>query len=98
MMNKVLFCVLLLSGCTYWFETNKTPLTPQGQMNVCIRDEVRTFKADGRLQTWGVEAASEKIADICTSRYNLSGMYSQAVANAKDMIYNSSEGTTLRRW
>ena len=96
-MKKVLCFVLLLSGCAM-FHTDKTPLTPQGQLNVCIRDEVRTFKADGRLQTWGIEAASEKIADICTSRYNLSGMYSQAVVNAKDMIYNSSEGTTLRRW
>ena len=96
-MKKFILCCLLLSGCTM-FNSDKTPLTPQGQLNVCIRDEVRVFKDDGRLQTWGVEATSEKIADICTSRYGLPAMYSQAVANAKSMMSEDMRGTTLRRW
>ena len=98
MMNKVLFCVLLLSGCTYWFETNKTPLTPQGQMNVCIRDEVKVYKETGKLQTLGEWGAAQKIANDCTNRYNLSHLYTQAVNNARDMIHNNSAGTTIYRW
>ena len=96
-MKKILCCILLLSGCGL-FNTDKTPLTPQGQMNVCIRDEVRAFKESGKLETWGVQASAQKIADTCTSRYNLSAMYAQAVQNAKSMMSSNSEGTTLRRW
>lgn len=96
-MKKNLCLLLLLGGCAM-FHQDKTPLTPQGQLNVCIRDEVRAFKDDGRLQTWGVEATAEKIADICTSRYNLSAMYSQAAINAKSMMSEDMRGTTLRRW
>lgn len=95
-MKKVLCLILLLSGCAL-FNNNKTPLTPQGQMNVCIRDEVRAFRESGKLETWGVQASAQKIADICTSRYNLSAMYAQAVNNAHDMIRNNSAGTTLTR-
>ena len=95
-MKKVLCLILLLSGCAL-FDNNKTPLTPQGQMNVCIRDEVRAFRESGKLEAWGVQASAQKIADTCTSRYNLSGMYAQAVNNAHDIILNNSAGTTLTR-
>ena len=88
--------MLLLSGCAL-FDNNKTPLTPQGQMNVCIRDEVRAFKDSGKLQSWGVQTSAEKIADTCTTRYNLSAMYAQAVQNAKSMMSEDMQGTTLMR-
>ena len=56
-MKKVICLMLLLSGCAL-FDNNKTPLTPQGQMNVCIRDEVRAFKDSGKLQSWGVQTSA----------------------------------------
>ena len=96
-MKKVICLMLLLSGCAL-FDNNKTPLTPQGQMNVCIRDEVRAFKDSGKLQALGIQASAQKIADTCTSRYNLSAMYAQAVQNAKSMMSEDMHGTTLRRW
>lgn len=96
-MKKILFCVLLLSGCALFSESNKTPLTPQGQMNVCIRDEVRIYKDTGRLQTMGEWGAAQKIANDCTKKYNLDYLYTQAVNNARDMIHNNSAGTTIRR-
>lgn len=95
-MKKVLCFVLLLSGCA-WFNSDKTPLTPQGQMNVCIRDEVKAYKADGRLARLGDYGTAQKIANDCTDKYNLPHLYSQAVNNARDMINNTSEGTTLSR-
>ncbi|MBQ8464906.1 MAG: hypothetical protein IJ545_02730 [Alphaproteobacteria bacterium] len=96
-MKKILFSILLLSGCAGWFDNNKTPLTPQGQMNVCIRDEVRTYKDSGRLQAMGEWGAAQKIANDCTKKYNLDHLYTQAVNNARDMMKVSSEGTSLRR-
>ena len=96
-MKRVLCFVLFLSGCAL-FNQDKTPLTPQGQMNVCIRDEVRAFRESGKLETWGIQASAQKIADTCTSRYKLSAMYAQAVQNAKSMMGEDMHGTTLRRW
>ena len=95
-MKKVLICVLLLSGCAL-FNTNKTPLTPQGQMNVCIRDEVKAYKDSGKIQSMGEWGAANKIANDCTSRLGLSHLYTQAANNARDMIHNDSAGITIRR-
>ena len=95
-MKKVICLMLLLSGCAL-FNSNKTPLTPQGQMNVCIRDEVKAYKDSGKIQLMGEWGTAQKIAHDCTNRYNLSHLYTQAVNNARDMIYNSSEGITIRR-
>ena len=95
-MKKVICLVLLLSGCAL-FDGNKTPLTPQGQMNVCIRDEVKAYKDSGKIQLMGEWGAAQKIAHDCTNKYNLSHLYTQAVNNARDMIHNSSEGITIRR-
>lgn len=88
--------MLLLSGCAL-FDSNKTPLTPQGQMNVCIRDEVKAYKESGKIQLMGEWGAAQKIANDCTNKYNLSHLYTQAVNNARDMMKASSEGTTLHR-
>ena len=79
------------------FNTNKTPLTPQGEMNVCIRDEVKAFKESGKIQSMGEWGAAQKIANDCTNRYNLSYLYTQAVNNARDMIHNDSAGITIKR-
>ena len=95
-MKKVLCLVLLLSGCAL-FNTNKTPLTPQGQMNVCIRDEVKAYKDAGKVQSMGEWGAAQKIANDCTNKYNLSYLYTQAVNNARDMIRNDSAGITVKR-
>lgn len=95
-MKKILCCVLLLSGCAL-FNTDKTPLTPQGQMNVCIRDEVRAYKDSGKIQSLGEWGAANKIANDCTSKLGLSHLYTQAANNARDMISNTSQGISLRR-
>ena len=95
-MKKLLLCFLLLNGCAL-FVTDKTPLTPQGQMNVCIRDQVKAYKDEGKIQSMGEWGAANKIANDCTAMYNLSHLYTQAVNNAKDMISNTSHGISLRR-
>ena len=94
-MKKVLCLVLLLSGCAL-FDNNKTPLTPQGQMNVCIRDEIRAYKEQGKpvgLNNW---SAAQKIAQLCTDKYQLHELYNQAVTNARNMMNEGSRGTSLK--
>lgn len=88
--------ILLLGGCSTWSESSKTPLTPQGQMNVCIRDEVKRYKENGQLNTLGEWAAAQKIADFCTQKYNLQAMYQQAVVNTRNMMGANQHGTSLR--
>lgn len=97
-MRTLLASLLLLGGCAYWQTTDKTPLTPQGELNVCIRDEVRAYKQNGRLQNLGKSAAAQKIAGYCTDKTKLFAMYNQAVDNAKNMMEEHSRGTSLRRW
>ena len=94
-MKKSLLLVLLLSGCAL-FNNNKTPLTPQGQMNVCIRDEVKAYKEQGKsvgLNNW---SAAQEIAQLCTDRYRLPELYNQAVTNARHMMHEGSRGTSLQ--
>ena len=98
LMLSVLATLGLLNGCAYWQTTDKTPLTPQGELNVCIRDEVRAYKQNGRLQNLGESAAAQKIAGYCTDKTKLFAMYNQAVDNAKNMMKEHSRGTSLRRW
>lgn len=97
-MYKIVLCVLLLAGCAYWGSSNKTPLTPQGQLNVCIRDEINSYRDKGiyfNASSWSV---AQKIAGYCTDKYGLYTMYNQAVTNARNMMGANEYGTSLKRW
>ena len=97
-MNKIILCVLLLTGCAYWESTNKTPLTPQGQLNVCIRDEINSHRNKGitlNADSWSV---AQKIAEYCTEKHKLHTLYNQAVTNARNMMGANEYGTSLKRW
>ena len=98
MMKKIVLCVLLLSGCVYWGSSDKTPLTPQGQLNVCIRDEVRAYRDKGIMLSANSWSVAQKIADYCTEKYKLQDMYNQAVTNARNMMGANEYGTSLKRW
>ena len=97
-MNKIVLCVFLLVGCAYWSNSNKTPLTPQGQLNVCIRDEINRYRDEGILISVDNWSVAQKIADYCTEKYKLYTMYNQAVTNARNMMGANEYGTSLRRW
>jgi len=97
-MKKLVLYILLLSGCSSWFISDKTPLTPQGELNVCIRDEINTYRNRGitlNADSWSI---AQKIADYCTNKYNLMPMYNQAVTNARNMMGANEYGTSLKRW
>lgn len=97
-MKRISGLIFLLCGCSYWGNTDKTPLTPQGQLNVCIRDEVRAYRESGVVVSRDSWSAAQRIAQICTDEYNLPEMYNQAVENARNMMSEDVRGTSLRRW
>ena len=97
-MKKIAGLIFLLCGCSYFGHTDKTPLTPQGQLNVCIRDEVLKYRESGVAVSRDSWSAAQRIAQICTDEYNLPAMYNQAVENARNMMSEDSRGTSLRRW
>ena len=97
-MKKIGLCLFLLAGCTYFVSTNKTPLTPQGQLNVCIRDEINSYRNNGITVNADSWAAAQKIAEHCTEKYNLHTLYNQAVTNARNMMGANEYGTSLKRW
>ena len=39
---------IAISGCAL-FKENKTPLSPHGQLNACLRDEINQMTEDGRV-------------------------------------------------
>lgn len=95
---KYFMCLLLfLCGCSLWNSETKTPLTPQGQLNVCIRDRVLAYENAGKTQSMGIKNAARKIAGECTDELKLFEMYNQAVINAENMMQFNSPGTSLGR-
>lgn len=85
--------VLLLGACA----VNKTPLSPHGQLNVCLRDEVNNMKNDGRLETLGKAAVAQKAARHCLDELNMKDAFSQNMAyrNA-DFLLSGSDGISLK--
>lgn len=92
-MNRKIWAGLcfLVSGCadfgTLAPETNYTPLTPQGQLNACVLDEAKARVAEGTAFE-DVSRTANQIANKCIRQLDMldSGLYSQAVANAKSII------------
>jgi len=96
-MKKILLCLILLSGCAM-FDSNKTPLTPQGMVNACIRDEIITRRNHGVMMNSASWNTAINIAETCTKKHNVPEMYNQAVTNARNMMGGNANGTSLQRW
>ena len=96
--NKILIlaCVLM-SGCALWGQGNKTPLTPLGQLNVCLRDEVNSALQDGTVAMYGNEATVRKVAETCLTKLKISDEFLQNTAyrNATALL-TQSVGTSLK--
>lgn len=89
----VLAAVLLLGACA----VNKTPLTPQGQLNACLRDELNSRLAKGGGETLGNAALAQKVAQFCLKKLDMEDAFSRetALRNAHALL-TRSEGTSLR--
>lgn len=85
--------LLLLSACA----TDKTPLTPQGQLNACLRDEINARLADGSAAELGEAALAQKTARYCLKKMKMRDSFMQDMAfrNARALL-TSKEGTSLR--
>ena len=96
--NKVLiFACLLMSGCALFGGGDKTPLTPLGQLNVCLRDEVNSALQDGTVAMYGNEATVRKVAEICLEKLKIRDDFLQNMAyrNATALL-TQNVGTSLK--
>ena len=87
---------IAISGCAL-FKENKTPLSPHGQLNACLRDEINQMTEDGRVVSLGNTAAAQKAARYCLAKFEMTDAFSQNMAfrNAQSLL-TKSEGTSLR--
>lgn len=87
---------IAISGCAL-FKENKTPLSPHGQLNACLRDEINQMTEDGRVVSLGNTAAAQKAARYCLAKLEMTDAFSQNMAfrNAQSLL-TKSEGTSLR--
>jgi len=94
--NLIALAVAILGGCSL-IETDKTPLSPHGQLNACLRDEINMMRDDGRLETLGNAAAAHKAARYCLDELNMTDAFSQNMAyrNA-DYLLSGSDGISLK--
>lgn len=58
---------LLLGACA----VDKTPLTPLGELNVCLRDTALEAKENGDAERFGNTAAAQKTARFCLEKRKL---------------------------
>lgn len=84
---------LLLGACA----VDKTPLTPLGELNVCLRDTALEAKENGDAERFGNTAAAQKTARFCLAKLEMTDAFSQNMAfrNAQSLL-TKSEGTSLR--
>ncbi len=94
--SLILSCVLM-SGCALWGQGNKTPLTPLGELNVCLRDEVNSALQDGTVAMYGNEAAVRKVAETCLEKLKIRDDFLQNTAyrNATALL-TQNVGTSLK--
>ena len=87
---------IVLNGCAF-FEADKTPLSPHGQLNVCLRDDINDMKVDGRLESFGKAAVAQKAARYCLDKLKMTDAFSQDMAyrNA-DFLLSGSDGISLK--
>lgn len=95
--SLILACVLMMSGCALWGQGDKTPLTPLGELNVCLRDEVNSALQDGTVAMYGNEATVRKVAETCLKKLKISDEFLQNTAyrNATALL-TQSVGTSLK--
>lgn len=87
---------MVLSACA-WYETDKTPLSPHGQLNACLRDEVNEMRENGRIATLGKVASAQKAARFCLGKLEMTDAFSQNMAyrNA-EFLFSGSDGISLK--
>ena len=96
--NKVLiFACWLMSGCALLGSGDKTPLTPLGELNVCLRDEVNSALQDGTVAMYGNEATVRKVAETCLEKLKIRDDFLQNTAyrNATALL-TQNVGTSLK--
>ena len=78
---------IAISGCAL-FKENKTPLSPHGQLNACLRDENKQMTEDGRVDSLGKTSAAQKAARFCLAKLVLTDAFSQNMAfrNAQSLL------------
>lgn len=65
---------IAISGCAL-FKENKTPLSPHGQLNACLRDEINQMTEDGRVVSLGNTAAAQKAARYCLAKLEMTDAF-----------------------
>lgn len=85
---------LLLGACA----VDKTPLTPLGELNVCLRDTALEAKENGDAERFGNTAAAQKTARFCLEKKKVTDPFLVEVAyrNAAVLFSESTKGTSLR--
>ena len=78
---------LLLGACA----VDKTPLTPLGELTVCLRE-------NGDAERFGNTAAAQKTARFCLEKKKVTDPFLVEVAyrNAAALFSESTKGTSLR--
>ena len=67
--------------------SNKTPLTPMGELNACVLDQVK-LKIQNENAFNDVNRTANQVANYCIRTLDMmdSGLYGQAVLNATSIL------------
>ena len=96
MKSFILALMVLVNGCA-WLEADKTPLSPHGMLNACLRDRVNSLKTDENFASWEKTAVIHKTASYCLDKLKMTDAFSQNMAyrNA-DYLLSGSDGISLK--
>ena len=94
MKRVVVGLIVFLSACV----RDKTPLTPLGELNVCLRDQAAIYRNRDEIKTWGKESVIYKTANECLEKLNIHDDFLKQVAyrNASALFDEKAVGTSLR--
>lgn len=85
---SVFALIMLVSACgTMSASSNKTPLTPMGELNACVLDQVKE-KIQNASAFNDVNRTANQVANYCIRKLDMldSGLYGQAVVNATSIL------------
>lgn len=80
--------MVLTSACSSIApSTDKTPLTPMGQLNACVLEQVKV-KIQNEAAFNDVNRTANQVANYCIRSLDMldSGLYGQAVINATSIL------------
>ncbi len=92
----ILAAIMFVNGCA-WVKADKTPLSPHGELNVCLRDRMNSLKKDENFASWDKTAVIHKTASYCLDKLKMTDAFSQNMAyrNA-DYLLSESDGISLK--